>query len=54
MIAKTYAQLFIYFCIFVIGIIIGRVAMAVQIEVMKPTPKKNVTEKHTDLNTSHK
>jgi len=32
-------ELFIYFCIFSIGVIVGRVLMAVQVAVMKSSSK---------------
>ena len=37
-------QYFVMFCIFVIGMIIGRLTMAIQYEVMRPKDKAQVNQ----------
>ncbi|MCX8146930.1 MAG: hypothetical protein N3D84_00485 [Candidatus Woesearchaeota archaeon] len=41
---STLYKFFIYFSIFVIGVIIGRISMAVQYALMKPQPNEKDTE----------
>ena len=43
---------FIYFCVFVIGLVIGRITMAVQYEVMKPEKEIKEDNKPNSSDTS--